>query len=383
MASTQVDRPRSEELIFHDGDAFFQNLSLAIQGAQSTIDFESYIFDHDQLGQSILQNLILAAQKGVRVRLLLDGVGSNTWSWMLAEEYRTQGVDIRFFHPLPWQKSGFRFWKYLTVRKTLLGIFKLNHRNHRKVVMIDRRVLYIGSMNVSDRHLVSVSNQDAWRDTSLKVVGENLDDLLKAFEAAWNYSQDYFIAIRKKIKDFVPSLRLRLNHSKTQGQYYRQQLIECFRVSKDRIWITTPYFVPDRTLFRSLVAAAKRGVDVRILLPSITDFRPGKYAAQSYYQRLLKAGATLFEYSPSMLHAKIIIADQLATVGSSNLNHRSIFQDLEADVILRSPHALESLSQQFMIDLSVSTPITLSTWRHRPWTQRFLEQLFLRFRRLL
>jgi cardiolipin synthase len=249
--------------------------------------------------------------------------------------------------------------------------------------MIDDQVLFIGSMNVSECHLKSKLGAKAWRDTSLKTTGENLSDLKNAFEIAWNFSMDYFDGFRRKIRLFVPTLRVRLNHSRVQGQYYRQQLVEAIRQARDRIWITNPYFVPDAALLKALMLAARRGIDVKFLFPSTTDFKPVQYAAWSYYQRLLKSGAKIYEYQPSILHAKVMIIDQLATIGSSNLNHRSIFQDLEADIILHSLEGIETLSQQFSRDLIHSHAITLEHWRRRSWVQRFLERLFLIFRKVL
>jgi cardiolipin synthase len=378
-----ASEPLPTEMVFQEGDLYFENLCLSIAEARSTIDFESYIFDLDALGNAILERLAEATQRGVRVRLLLDGVGSSQWTGEDTLPWIQRGVNIRFFHPLPWQKNNFKFWNYLTVQKLWMGAVKLNHRNHRKIILIDGTVLFIGSMNVSARHLPSLVGPLAWRDTALKIREPNLNTIQDAFELAWRNSIDYVRGWKQTWKKFVSLERLRLNYSRTLGHQYHQNLLSQIKTAQERVWITNPYFVPDRSLLSALISAAKRKVDVKLLFPKRTDFFPGKYAAESFYTKLLRSGVQIYEYLPSILHAKVVILDESAIVGSSNLNHRSIFMDLEADVITQRPQTIATLSGQFIQDLTNSQAIRLAEWNQRPWVHRFLEQLFLLFRRIL
>lgn len=369
--------------LFHDGDLFFEDVFRAIAAAKEAIDFETYIFENDELGDKMVAAFLHAAQRGVKVRLLLDGVGSLNWNHDEAEACRKRGVEVRFFHPLPWQRRNFKFWKYLTLQKIILSLTKLNSRNHRKTCLIDGKVVFLGSMNVSAKHLRSVNGDCAWRDTSVRVEKLDLKPIQMAFNTAWSFSENYLSNLRLKIRRVIPHLKFRLNFTPTEGQLYRDQLIKTLDAAKTRIWITNPYFLPHHKTYKALLRAIDRGVDVRFLFPIKTDFWPGLLAARSYYRKLIVHGAKIFEYLPSMLHAKILIFDNQATVGSSNLNHRSYFHDLEMDILLTDPNSVGELCEQFELDLQSAQLIDAGSWMRRPYWIRMCENMFLVFRRLL
>ncbi|MBS1958256.1 MAG: hypothetical protein JST80_02170 [Bdellovibrionales bacterium] len=375
--------PWTQEIVFDDGDAFFGSLEQAIDQARSTVDLETYIFDEDALGKRMLDTLARAVARGVKVRLMLDGVGSSAWTSGEADKFRKFGIEIKFFHPMPWQRHAYPFWKFLTIRKLALGFYKLNHRNHRKTCVIDSTTAFVGSMNVSARHAPSLSGNDAWRDTSVCVSGPNVSILQQAFQVAWEFNYDYFDRIRRQMK-LITSLKwLRINFSESQSANYREQLVHELTGSKRRIWITNPYFAPGRKIARALRHAAFHGVDVRLLLPFKIDFFPSRFAAAYYYTALLKHGVKIYEYQPSILHAKILIVDDFATVGSSNLNHRSIFHDLEADVVISKPENIKRLTERFEADLRASNSIEFLPWQKRPFWTRALENFFFLFRRII
>jgi cardiolipin synthase len=271
----------------------------------------------------------------------------------------------------------------LTLRRILLGFSKLNQRNHRKVYLIDQKIAYTGSANITSEHLRSVHGAKAWRDTGVRLQGEGVDELHQAFLEAWNYHVDYY-GRHHPFKKFARFLQVvRVNWNKEYRKLYYETLMEQIQRAKTQIWITNPYFVPDRKLMKALEQAALARVDVQIIFPFHSDFIGVKLAMEGLYGNLLKAGVRIFEYLPSMLHAKVLILDKWVTVGSSNLNHRSLFNDLEADAVICRPENIEALRQQFLMDRKQCRAIEWETWKRRPVWKKVLEKFFLVFRTFL
>ncbi len=373
---------KSEE-VFHDSDLFFRRLKEEIGSARSTIDLETYIFDRDQLGESVLKALVAAAKRGVRVRLLLDGFGC--WQWNLAqlESLERQGLHLRVYHPLPWQNRSYSLYRSLSLRRIFLGLFKLNRRNHRKVCVIDRRRAFVGGMNISARQLRSASGSAALRDTSVVVEGKGVSTLTSGFERAWRQHRSF----RQRVQDFFPpSARaglVRLKRTRLERRLSYAELLQRILGAENRVWLASPYFVPDIALVRAMRFAAWSGVEVRLLIPRDNKVWGFKWAAKAYYFLLLAAGVRIFEYRPSLLHAKIVLIDQWAKVGSSNLNHRSLLHDLEVDVVLTHPASLAALETQYLLDLEESTEIKFQAWKKRALSHRLFQKIALIFRRWL
>ncbi len=351
-----------EEQIFTNGNQFFDSLSEAIASAQTSIQFEMYIFETGNLGTKILELLVKAHDRGVQTQLLLDGVGCSEWTFREAERWRKRGIDLRFFHPLPWQNHPRKIWESLSIKKITIGLSKLTHRNHRKICIIDRKILFIGGMNISDHHL-------SWRDTSARVKGMNLSSYLESFEKIWNFSQSFY------------GLRW-LAISKAKKRAY-DRLLTRIRTAKKIVWITNPYFVPDFKLIRVLCRAARSGVDVKLLLPARSDIFGLKFAIQGLYTLLLTFEVKIFEYTPSTLHAKTIVIDDWVSVGSSNLDHRSMIDNLESDTSISLPQTKEVVKKQFQEDINLSSTVELNRWKNRSFYYRFLERFFLLFRKIL
>lgn len=338
----------------------------AIAAAEKNIYLETYIFDQDQLGYRTLAVLAAAAARGVKVQLLIDGVGSAHWTFNDAETYRRQGIDLQFFHPLAWQKHPSTILKSLTLQTIVTGFSKANHRNHRKICIVDERILFICSMNISDRHLKSVNGEKAWRDSGVRVESEAVAVYLNAVRETWKYPHQFFgrrwMQVRK------------------QKKKSHQEILRLMHFAAKEIWITNPYFVPDFKLLKVLFKSARAGLDIKILVPMHSDILGLKFAMQGFYGALLKRGCQIFEYTPSILHAKILIVDNWASVGSTNLDYRSIFYNLEADIVIAKPENVDLLKQQFLNDLKSSKQVTLAEWNQRPWYRRVLQRFFLIFR---
>lgn len=235
-------------------------------------------------------------------------------------------------------------------------LLNINARNHRKTCTIDRKIAFIGSMNISDVHCHH-HDHIGWRDTAIRLEGANLKPLSQAFDQAWE-QQRFYQSIGDNLKQ-KPALNptIRLNHHWRQRRSLYRGLLRQLASAQTRIWITSAYFVPDKLVIKRLVRAAKRGIDVKIVIPKKTDIRYMAWISTSFYPYLLKHGIKIYEYQPTMLHAKTIIVDQWIIAGSSNFNHRSILHDLEVDIKLKQAQAKQALIDQFQQDIALSQQI--------------------------
>ncbi len=377
--------PWRKDEVFHSGDAFVSSLEEAIRHARETIDLETYIYNDDDYGRSLTLLLKEAAERGVRVRVLVDGVGSPVWAIRFLPEMTEAGVEGKVFHPLPWV-----FWSYSMARRKgfngLLKLFqKLNQRNHRKVCVVDRKYAWLGSMNISACHLEKIFGRRAWRDTGLRVEGEGVAQLTAAFEKAWRRSRGKqkgvrraFLRLFKRDRQIHPLVRL--NDTRTKRAFYHDDLLDRISQVRRRVWITNAYFVPNGELVRALREAAFAGVDVRIIVPRKSDVFFIRWVAAAFYGGLLESGVRIFEYSPTILHAKTILIDEWACVGSSNLNYRSLLHDLEVDVVVTGKAAHAALEAQFAEDQKNSREVFIPDWKRMSWIERWGGRIALLFK---
>lgn len=365
--------------MFYDGSSYFSSAIADITLAKTSIELEAYIFTGDLMGNRITESLIAAAERGVNVRVLVDGAGTPVWGGNMTKRLERAGISTRIFHPIPW-----RLWhwsrSYVRLPKLLKAIYlilKMNSRNHRKVIMIDDKIVYAGSFNVTKCHLNKTEGGDQWRDTGIRVQDVNVSELKQAFEAAW----DHF-PIKERIKEYFHLINqnpvFRLNNTRHRRRILYKRMLRRIDNCEKRIWITNAYFVPDSFLLNKLRDAAQRGVDVRVLLPNKSDIFVMPWATHAFYFNLLKAGVRIFEYLPTILHAKSLILDNWTIIGSSNLNHRSLLHDLELDINIREDSTKIQIEQQFLRDQQQSNEIFLNNWwHHRAWYKRFIGRLAL------
>ena len=369
-----------DEVIYTDGSAYFTALIDTINQATESILLETYIFQKDILGQRICQALINAAQRGVDIRILVDGCGSPYWGAQFAKQLERAGAQSRIYHPFPWSIWN---WSRSVVKLPLLlkwiyFVLKMHKRNHRKVCIIDQKIAFVGSLNVTKDHLNHRDGGNNWRDTGIRLSNTHFDDLTEAFECAWTHR-----TIKERIKDTFSSIRkdpiIRLNNSRHRRRILYKHLLRRIHQAKKRLWITNAYFMPDNFLLRQLKQAAMRGVDVRILLPHKSgNLLPIPWTSTAFYTSLLQAGARIFEYLPSVLHAKSFIIDNWMIVGSSNLDHLSLLHNLEIDVRLTHQHSKDHVISQFLIDLDNSKELRLDNLKqHCPFYKRIFGQLML------
>lgn len=349
---------------YFSGDEFFKDIVANIRSAKQTIDLETYIFARDAFTKVIETELIQAAKRGVKVRVLVDGIGAMGWIGRWQDDFLSSGCQVRVFHPV-------KFSIFEAGRVFL----RINRRDHRKVWIIDEHKAWVGSMNLACEHLREFRGDKAWRDTSLHVQGEAVWILREAFQRTWDKSEPYppkadWKRVFKLRKRLPKNSIVRLNDSRRLRKAGSLALRKRVKEAKQRVWITNPYFAPNPFFLSALVKAKQHGCDVKLLVPTVTDVFFMKWVAQSYYGSLLKVGIEVYEYLPRFLHAKSVIIDEWATIGTSNLNTRSFRHDLEVDLVVTKQNTLESLETQFKHDLTQARRIELQEWHRERWVNR-------------
>lgn len=366
-----------EEVLFTDAEQYFEHYVYAIRHARHSIDLEVYIFEHDALGQRVVDALCDAARRQVQVRVVVDGFGINTDFDQAARMLTQSGCKLRIHHPLPWRA---RHWAFGLIRRQQ-GLQKfwyllsyLNRRDHRKLLLIDHELCFLGSYNISIRHLPHASGGQNWRDTGIAISGINQSALRIAFEAVW---ENWSARMRKRMAKQAPTSPYLLNYTRYLRRTKRRELLDRMLTARTRIWITNAYFVPDPLLLNALIEASQRGVDVCLLLPKQSDVRFIPWASRYFYTRLLQAGCRIFEYKVGILHAKTLLIDQHGIVGSSNLNRRSFMHDLELDYEVQQHTTIQALETAFLQDLAVSDPMQPVPLHGRKRLQSWLGGLVL------
>lgn len=374
-----------KEFILND-EEYLSSLLADINKSKNSIDLEVYIFENDSAGKMVADALCHAAHRGVKIRVLVDGVGSITWGGKITTQMESSRIETRIetriFHPLPWKFMHWHRSNYLNeflITKIYYFLSKINSRDHRKVCIIDKSILYIGSANINDHLLVRENYEKKWRDTTIKITGNHTDEIQYAFDRAWNHLPFEKI-LRGIFKKKTNGSVFHLNYSWRLRRKFYKLLLRKMSYCKKRIWITNAYFVPDSNLLNKLITASKNGIDVRILLPGKSDIFFMSIISNTFYDSLLKSGVSIYEYTPSILHAKILILDDWFSIGSRNLNYRSFLHDLEVDVEIRTDEAKDSIERKFLSDISQSHKIQLGDLKNQPVYKKLLGKLMLLIR---
>ncbi len=335
----------------------------AVGAARESLLIELYLMESGRLATMVIDALLAAASRGVSVRLLLDGYGAMGLSTADRRRLEAGGVALRWFNPLGWHSLA----RNLT-------------RDHRKLVVVDGRVAFTGGFGAVDDFL------EAWYEVAVRIEGPVVDDWVRLFVSLWDspMTRDNQGAPRAQCRlpgAAVPS-RGTMRGRVVWGRGYRYQAIRLSlqrRVdeARQRIWICTPYFVPTLSLRRRLARAARRGVDVRLLLPGGDHDHPGvRYAGQRFYGRLLRAGVRIFEFQPSFIHAKFSMVDDWVSLGSCNFDHWSLQWNLEANQEVDDADFATEVAALFERNFAASREVHRDDWARRPRGQRFKEWLF-------
>lgn len=371
----------SEE-VFLDGDHYFDRLLKDIDEALQYITVEMYIFNDDALGRLMAEHLVSAHKRGVKVQLIVDGVGSYAFFDSLHKYLFQNGVMIKMYNPLPFYHPYYGDLTFLRkLQVMMIRIVRINKRDHRKIITIDSSIMYTGSFNISAEH-TRHHIDTAWKDMGARVTGEQVKFSVLNFKKVWKL-RDYY-RYKRQIKSFKsPNWRhapLRLNQTVLMKSYFYKSFLTKLHQSEKRIWLMTPYFIPKRKMIRAIGKAAERGVDVQILISSKSDVPIFHTLQYFYYDYLIKKGVKVYQYTDSVLHAKNYIIDDWMTLGSTNLNHRSLIHDLEVDLIIQDERNMRIIERNFIDSTSEKNSISIEVLNRRPVLDRILCRLFFVFR---
>jgi len=367
--------------IYNDGPSTFAAYAEAIAAARDHVHVETYIFADDDLGTRFAELLIEKRRVGVEVRVLYDGVGSWSSSEALFTRMREAGVEVQEFRPL--DSVG------------ALASGRVNNRDHRKMLIVDGRIAFVGGINISGTYEHSPMSgsgsggsgsrgdplDDGWRDSQIRIEGPGVAQFQALFFATWTRaggdavtpSPRYFPEIEPQGSALVAAVASEADGS-TAGAMHALHL-SAIRHAAHRLWITQAYFTPDRSLRDALVEAARRGVDTRILLPGVSDAGLILHGSRSIYGRLLAAGVRIYEHEAAFVHAKtMLIDDAVAFVGSANLDLRSLVHNNEIVAVVIDGDFAQGMAKTFETDLGSARAITREEWRHRPWGDRLRER---------
>lgn len=348
--------------LLKNGLEAFPAMLQSLDRAASSIILEMYIMADDRTGREFCDRLVEAAGRGVAVMVLLDSWGS----WQLQDSFwhrlRAAGGMVRWFHP---------------ISKGLLPF-----RNHRKMLLVDDRVVYIGGMNIADEYYRGTGGEAPWRDNMLEISGPDVALLRSSFMRMWEKADAPIRRLLLKLRDrerdlqMIPAGKVRFLESGPEDpmrpvrRLYRQVIQNAVR----SIDLAMGYFYPHGRMMRVLKRAVKRGVRVRLLFPQKTDVPTARWAARGLYGRMLRAGVEVWEYKPTMMHAKLAIADETVIAGSANLDIRSSMINYELVAVVKDKDLASRARADFEHDLRQSVRILLEEWKKRPFIQKVKER---------
>jgi len=352
--------------IYTDGTDKFEALINDIENAKEHIHIQYYIFKLDNLGNRLLNALIERAKNGVKVRILYDDMGSRRLKKKKFSELIKYGGEVEVFFP------------------AILPLLnpRLNFRNHRKIVVIDGRIGYIGGFNVGDEYLGLSKKFGYWRDTHLRIEGSSVHPLQTRFLLDWNqasirnrvhYSERYFPAIPTKGDT---AIQIVSSGPDTEWANIKNGYIKLISSAKKHIYIQTPYFIPDESFLDAVKIAALSGIDVRIMIPNKPDHMFVYWATYSYVGLLLDAGAKIYIYDKGFIHAKMVVVDdEAASVGTANIDNRSFTLNFEVNTFIYDIEVSHSLSEIFERDMLDSYELTKALYAERSLWIKFKESV--------
>lgn len=351
------------------GESAWEAMLQACTAATKSIDFEQFIFAYDSIGRRFYDLFVEKAKAGIKVRLIIDGGGS--YGFYNTKPHRAlvkAGVEVKFFSPIsPWRINN---------------ISSFFFRNHRKLLIVDGEVAFTGGVGVEERMRV-------WRDTHLSISGPVVAEFSQAFNLMWRtISSGRYNRFHRNWKT-TGEFALLINSPRFRQRHIYHEYMRRIRRANRYIYLTSPYFVPSQRLFFWLLRKARRGLDVRLLLPERSDYDMVDAAGASYYQLLLNAGVKIYRYPSGhkreqMLHVKsAVVDDNWSTIGSANLDSLSFVYNYEANLVSIDPSFAGEIREQFMSDLNTAKQVIATDWPRRSFLQKFYEILTWPFHWLL
>ncbi|WP_246016454.1 MULTISPECIES: cardiolipin synthase [Cohnella] len=355
---------RNRTHVFNKGKDAYAAMLQAIDAAKSHVHISSYIVRDDGVGSQLQQALLRKADEGVQVKLLYDGIGSIKLKDSYIRILREGGVECACFFPL---------------RPSFLKK-RMNYRNHRKITVVDGKVGFIGGLNFGDEYIGKHPRLGYWRDTHLKLEGDSVYWLQEVFLKDWE------IATRTKLDDpsYFPEHDVAATEAvqivpagpDRRGDAIHDSVFAMVNAAKERIWITTPYFIPSSSVAMALRDAAVSGMDVRLIIPYVPDTWLVHLATLSYAEEMMRSGVRVWQYKKGFVHAKALVVDQFAAVvGSANMDLRSFYSNFEINAHLFDPAPIAEIERNFLQDLQDSEEINLQKFLKRTRTQKVKEAM--------
>jgi cardiolipin synthase len=365
VAAGEAPPLRAERVdVYVDGKACYEAIRDAIDRATHHVHLEYYIYDGDHTGTRLRDQLIRRAKEGIEVRLLVDSLGSYSLTNAFLRPLAAAGVQYAEFNAV----------SLLRVRPRMT-----NFRTHRKIIVVDGTVGFTGGMNIADCHTPEFHGAAAWRDTHVRFEGAAVRALQRVFLEDWYFATEtpppqgpaYLVPLSRVGDHFVQVVA----SGPDQDVFAIHKLyFGAITTARERVWLQTPYFVPDEPLTSALVSAALRGIDVRLLVPAKGDSRLVDFAARSYFPELLRAGVKIYEYLPRVLHAKTaVIDDDLSIIGTANLDNRSFRLNFEVVAAIYGPETAKTLVDAYEKDLLEARPVSNRELRKEPMLTRLGE----------
>ncbi len=354
---------------YSNGDEIFPAMLDAIAGAKKTITFEIYSYEKGNIGKTFADAFAARARAGVRVHILADAVGAATMESSWATQMQAAGVQFHVYHPFkPFDPASYP---------------KMEHRTHRKLLVIDGQVGFIGGVGIGDEWTGHAQDSDHWRDNCYRVTGPAVSQLQAAFAENWIDTTgivlqggDYFPALAATQGGVTAQV---FRNSSGSGGSQTMQLLFLLSIAAagEHVRLETPYFVPDGQTTQYFLDARKRGVMIEVIVPGkYIDVSMVRDASRAKWGKLLEAGVAIYEFQPTMIHSKLMIVDDIWTsVGSSNLDNRSFGLNSEANLNVYDKRFAAQQIQLFEADKSRSLRITYDEWKHRPWPEKMQNAL--------
>ncbi len=357
-----------------NGPQTFSAMEKAIHGASENINLETFIWRSDRTGRPFADLLLKKQKEGIDVHVIYDGFGALNTASGFFEQMRQGGIRTLEFNPVGLFSA--------------LGRWGINNRDHRKILVVDGKIAFTGGTNIhrnyiEDSSAVTSDNAEQqttyyWGDTHIQIEGPAVAEFQKLFTTMWNdHSRlplspgTYFPPLPEKGKSLV---RVLTNTPFQPIPHIYTAYISAIMNARRSIHMTHAYFIPDKNLLKALIEAAEAGVDVKIILPGISDFWLPFHAGRSYYKPLLEAGIKVYERSDVLLHSKTAVIDGVwATIGSSNMDHRSFLHDAEVNAVVLDRDFSNQMEAMFARDLTLSKEVQLEQWRDRPFSDRLIE----------
>jgi len=351
--------------LFHNGIDVYQSIYKDLEEASKYIHLQYYLMEDGKVADRISELLIQKSKEGLKVSVILDGIGSRKLHDDYILKMEKHGVEVLLFRPVRFPN--------LT--------HKINNRNHRKIIVIDGKIGYTGGINLADKYLIEEGEEGFWRDTHLRIIG----DSVKMLEAI--FLVDRYYLTQKDVKnlelyfpnlDVLPGKHIQIASSSPESGTANilHAFFTAITTAKKSIRLISPYFIPDESLLMALKTAASGGVKVEIILPGIVDTYFVQYSARSYVQQLLRSDIHVYFYQKGFIHAKILLIDDLLSIiGTSNFDYRSFYQNFEISALIYDQVTTSELITQFNRDRRNSEKIILAKWRKRPIKNKILESL--------